>query len=143
MNIELPALQLHPSYILPISKKEYGICGLGHFEQGCYENVRFIDSLGQEWLIEGIEKTKFKNWFQYLLLNKSKRSIRVSFKLKEGAKYSLWELRNEIEIFLMSKQLSGAPFASKTKEVKEYLDNFKTVSSLISDVGYFDARRNT
>ena len=143
MSIELPVLSFHPSYILPVSKGEYGICGLVSFENGCFEKVRFIDSLGQEWFVEAVENCGYINWFQYLFFNENHKAIRVSFKLKQGHKYSFLELKNEIEKFLMSKRLSGSPFANKAKEVPEYLRSFKTISNLVSGLGYFDARKST
>ena len=143
MSIELPVLSFHSGYILPVSREEYGICGLVNFESGCFEKVRFIDSFGQEWFVEAVENHGYINWFQYLCLNKNQKAIRVSFKLKQGHKYSLLELKSEIEQFLMSKRLSGSPFANKAKEVPEYLRSFKTISNLVSGLGYFDARKST
>lgn len=135
MNIELPILHINNDYILPVSKKEYGICGLNKSEE-FYKKARFIDINGQEWIIKDVKVIAFSSWWRII----KRKQEKVSFSLKKGRTYSFSELSNEIYIFLLNKQLKGSPFVNKAKEVPEYISLFKTTEDLITKLDYFDAR---
>ena len=140
MNIKLPILHIHEKYILPVAKKDYGICGKESEINGFYDNVRFIDVNGQEWLIKEVINKGYINKLQYLHWNDKYRKIRVTFKLEKGKLYSLLELRDELQLFLLNKKLSGSPFHQKKKEVSKYLASFTNIEELVSNLAYFDAR---
>ena len=142
MNIELPVLAIHKNYILPVKAKEYGLCGLLNFERGCYDDVRFIDSMGQEWLVDSYKFLGYKNWFQYLYFKKEYKSVKVSFNLVAGKLFTFEELKLEIANFVYENKLHGSPFLNKANDIPKYLSGFESTSELVSKLWYFDARKN-
>jgi hypothetical protein len=141
MKIELPVLSIHKNYILPVKAKDYGLCGLVNFERGCYDGVRFIDSLGQEWLIDSYMCLGYKNWLQYLYFKKEYKSVKVSFNLVAGKRFTFEELKNEIAAFLYANKLQGSPFINKANDIPKYLSGFESIADLVSKLWYFDARK--
>ncbi len=75
IDIQPPVLTVTDHYRLPVSEKRFGVCGLVSFENGCYDGVRFIDSTGKEWYVEGAENMGFTSWLQLLWWRKEYKSI--------------------------------------------------------------------
>lgn len=140
VSLTPPVLTVHQDYLLPVKAKDFGVCGEANFAAGCYEGCTFVDSTGIEWSILQVRSLGHKNW-AHRLLPQVYREIRVSFELSRGGQYSLEELKSLVSEFLLSKKLKGSPFPNKTIDVPTYLDRFDAIEQLISELGYFDARR--
>ncbi len=135
-----PVLSIHETHLLPISDKDYGVCGELNFVAGCFDGCAFIDSTGREWTINDTQIVGYKNLLHRFIPQRY-RQVRVAFDFEEGRKYSLDELKSIVGGFLLTKNLVGRPFSDKAVDVPEYLDKFTTIPQLISEIGYFDARQ--
>ncbi len=135
-----PVLTVHRDYLLPVTAREFGVCGEQNLEAGCYDGCRFIDSTGKEWSIRKVRTLGYSSAI-HRFLPRAYRKVRVSFDLVYAREYSLGDLKSLVGEFLLNNKLVGSPFADKGKEVPSYLERFDSVRHLIAEVGYFDARR--
>lgn len=139
-TIRPPVLSIHADYILPTSERDFGRCGLSNYEQGCFQNMRFIDVLGQEWLVENAKNDGYVNWLQRLYWRTQYKMIKVSFSLRQGRRYTCEQLKSEIQTFLVTRSLRDSPFEDKHRDVPMYLAKFESTEDLVRHLGYFDAR---
>ena len=134
--IQLPILHVNKHYILPVSENDYGFCGIDSHNE-FYNQVRFIDITGQEWLVNSVSVVGYSSWWRIFESKKEE----VSFNLTKGKSYSFSELSNEVFLFLSKQALVGSPFTNKAKEIPEYLASFQNMNDLVAGLDYFDARR--
>ena len=130
---------MHRTHLLPISAKEFGICGELNFESGCFDGCAYIDSTGREWAINAVEICGYRNPLHRLIPQKY-REVRVAFDFEIGRRYSLDELKSMVREFLLNNKLVGQPFPNKVIDVPKYLDKFTSIPQLVAEIGYFDAR---
>lgn len=138
MKIEFPVIQSNRKYFIGgISEKEFETAGELNMAERWYEGVRYIDAAGQEWNVMGAKILGYTSFWQYLQPRKY-RTVKIEFQLELGKQYDLPTLLAEIEEFIFSHRLKGAPFLNKKKDVLEWINQFKSIRELAEYKMYLD-----